>query len=168
MKTAAALFFVLLFSAGAQVPALNSVYLLPMANGMDQYLANGLTSEGVFQVVTDPKRAEAIFADRLGEPFERRMAELFPPEAPPAPKPEAKEKKQDEEEAEAPPAIAEAGPPRLSSFSRAKGNIFLVDLKTRTVLWSAYERPRNTTPDELNRTAKRIIDRLKKSFPKKT
>jgi hypothetical protein len=46
--------------------------------------------------------------------------------------------------------------------------MFLVDLKTRTVLWSAYERPRNTTPDELNRTAKRIVDRLKKSFPKKT
>lgn len=173
MKTAVALLFIaLVVSAGAQVPATHSVYLFPMANGMDQYLANRLTSEGVFQVAADPSRADAVFTDRLGEAFERHMEELFPAEKPPAPKPEPKqaaeegEKEDGKEEAEA-PATTEAGPPRITSFSRARGNVFLVDIKTRAVIWSAYERPKNMTPDELNRTAKRIVDRLKKSYPAK-
>jgi hypothetical protein len=170
MKAAAVLSLVLLFPAGAQMPAIHSVYLFPMGNGMDQYLASRITAEGVFQVVTDPKRAEAVFTDRLGEAFEQRMAGLFPEAPPPAPKPQAKEEKATEkdQEEEVPAAVTEeGGPPRVSSFARGKGNFFLVDTKSRAVLWSVYERPRNNTPDELNRTAKRIVERLTKALAKK-
>ncbi|NUN03598.1 MAG: hypothetical protein HUU41_21020 [Bryobacteraceae bacterium] len=52
---------------------------------------------------------------------------------------------------------------RPSSFSRGRGNIFLVDLKTRSVLWSTYERPRNSTPDNLDKAAKTVISRLTKT-----
>jgi len=54
---------------GAGVPDVQAVYLLPMAGGLDQYLANRLTSAGVFRVVTDPKMADAIFTDQLGAGF---------------------------------------------------------------------------------------------------
>jgi hypothetical protein len=56
----------------------HKVYLLPMTNAMEQYLANRLTGLGVFQVVTDPKKADAIFTDGIGAAFESRLAELFP------------------------------------------------------------------------------------------
>jgi hypothetical protein len=62
----------------------HTVYLLSMTNGMDQYLANRLTGSGVFQVVTDPKKADAIFTDHLGEAFESQEAEWFPGPAAPA------------------------------------------------------------------------------------
>ncbi len=101
---------VLLFSALAvalaappktELTQVRKVYLLPMRNGMEQYLANRLTGLGIFQVVTDPKRADAIFTDGIGEAFESRQAEWFPqkpikqtsdeaaPAAPSAPAPAA-------------------------------------------------------------------------------
>src|SRR5688500_13830221 len=54
------------------------VYLLPMSGGLDQYLANRLTREGRFEVVTDPKNADAVFTDRLGPAFEDKLKELYP------------------------------------------------------------------------------------------
>ena len=56
----------------------HKVYLLPMTNAMEQYLANRLTGLGVFQVVTDPKKADAVFTDGIGASFESRLADLFP------------------------------------------------------------------------------------------
>jgi hypothetical protein len=83
MKSTIALLFSSLAIALAAPPKANlaqvhKVYLLPMANGMDQFLANRLTGLGVFQVVTDPKKADAIFTDRIGEAYEARQAEWFP------------------------------------------------------------------------------------------
>lgn len=145
-------------AASAELAQVRSVYLFPMANGLDQYLANRLTNLGVFQVVTDPKKADAVLTDRLGVAFESRLAELYPEPAPPKPPAEAKKKEGQEEKQE---AASKAEPPRASSFSRAKGTIFLVNAKARTVLWSIYAQPRNATPAELDRTATRIADRLK-------
>ena len=54
---------------------------------MDQYLANQLTTLGVFQVVADPQKADAIITDRLGEPFEAKLKDLYPPPPPPHPLP---------------------------------------------------------------------------------
>jgi len=150
---------VLVSGAAAQVSTIHSVYLFPMSNGMDQYLANQLTNQNVFQVVTDPKLAQAVFTDRLGADFEARLSELVPP--PPTP-PSAKEQKPEEkaEAEEKPPPPEPSG--RFSTFARGKGNFFLVDARTRAVLWSTYELPENSTPAQLNRTARRIVDRLKK------
>ena len=130
--------------SAADLGKVHSVYLLPMANGLDQYLANRIAASGVFQVVADPKKADAIFTDKLGEEFEARLNELFPPPA---------EKKES--------TTAADQPLRSSSFGRGKGTIFLVETSSRSVVWSAYEPPRNTTPHELDRTAQRLVDSLK-------
>jgi hypothetical protein len=71
----------------AQIARVHTVYLLPMNNGFDQFLANRLTNLGVFQVVTDPKKADAVLTDRLGEAFESRFLELYPEAKPVAPAP---------------------------------------------------------------------------------
>jgi len=70
-----------LCSAGAYATDLTTarkVYVLGMARGLDQYLANHLTSAHVFQVVTDPKLADLIFTDHLGEGFQAQLEEISP------------------------------------------------------------------------------------------
>src|SRR5437870_1112001 len=96
---------------GAGVPDVQAVYVLPMSGGLDQYLANRLTSAGVFRVVTDPKLADAVFTDQLGASFEQKLAELYAPAA-----------SDTENEDEKPRR-------HVSSFGRGKGTVFLVDLK---------------------------------------
>jgi hypothetical protein len=149
-----------------------SVYFLHMGGGLDQYLASQITSARVFEVVTDPARAQAIFTDRIGTAFESRMEELFPPPPPPKkeePEPEenAKEKEKDSGQLSAISfdtvnKLEKVG--AISSWGRGKGTLFLVDAKSRQVIWSIVEKPKNNTPDELNRTATRIVSRLKKDL----
>jgi len=136
-----------LLSYGADSSGVQTVYLLPMANGLDQYIANRLAASGVFHVTTDPKKADAIFTDKLGEAFEQRLDSLI---LPPVDK-SAKESKAEERAA-----------PRVSSFSRSKGTMFLVDAATRAVLWSIFEPPKNASPGALDRTAQRIVEALKR------
>ena len=77
---------ILVFAAvNPQLKQVNTVYILAMSGGMDQFLANQITAAGVFQVVADPKNADAIITDRLGESFENKLKELYPPPVPPAP-----------------------------------------------------------------------------------
>ena len=147
-----------------------TVYLLPMANGMDQYLANHLTREGFYQVVTDHAKANVVLADRLGSNFESRMEELYPPPAPPTPP--AKPKPEPEKPTRARRAtdplesvmveLKGDQVPRTSSISRGRGNLFLVDIKTRELLWSAFMTPKSTAPQDLNRTADRLVSRLER------
>jgi hypothetical protein len=131
---------------GAEVTGVKSVYLLPMSGGLDQYLANRLTAGQVFRVVTDPKLADAIFTDQLGEAFERKFMDLYPP-------PEAADS--DEKDDNKPQAHA-------SAFGRGKGTIFLVDLKSRAVIWSGYEKRSGSKPEMLDRTAVHIVQQIKK------
>jgi hypothetical protein len=131
----------------ADLAAVHTVYLLPMTGGLDQYLANRLAASGIFQVVADPKKADAIFTDKLGEAFEQRLGELL------APPPDREEK-----------TAASTQDDRrvvISTFGRGKGTIFLVEAASRNVVWSAYEPPRSTKPNELDRTARRLVERLK-------
>lgn len=133
-----------------------SVYLMPMSGGLDQYLANRLTAKGVVQVVTDPAKADAIFTDRLGDAFDKRLDELFPPA-----KPEQKEPKTDrDKEKEAAEQTWQR--PAGQSFTKGRGNLFLVDRQTRNVIWSIYERPKTSQPDQLHKTASRIAERFQK------
>jgi len=131
----------------ADVGSAHTVYLLPMANGLDQYLAHRITATGVLQVVVDPAKADVVFTDRLGEALQERLKALSPAAA--------GEKK---EEAEDKAGDRPAAP--ISSV-RGKGTVFLVDKASGNVIWSAYEPPRNTTPDELDRAARRIVEQLK-------
>ncbi|HEV8039333.1 MAG TPA: hypothetical protein VGP62_10760 [Bryobacteraceae bacterium] len=157
-----------------QLKQVNTVYILGMSGGMDQYLANRLTNMGVFQVVTDPQKADAIITDRLGEPFEAKFKELYPPPPPPpppAPPAPAKDAKDDNNKTEASSAktvkddkdkTEDSGAAlRVGGFNRGRGNIFIVDRKSKNVVWSTYDRPKDTTPSELSKTAERVVKRLK-------
>ncbi len=146
-------------AADARLSGVQSVYILPMSGGMDQYLANRLTSLGVVQVAADPQNADAILTDRLGETFERRMAALYPKPAPP----KSKDKDEDADKSDAVSDMANSVASPISSFGRGRGNVFLVDRRTRNVLWSTYEKPQNTSPEQMTRTAEKIAKQLREA-----
>jgi hypothetical protein len=157
--------------SGADLATVRNVYLLKMSKGLDQHLANRLTGEHVFQVVTDPKLADAVLTDHIGEDFQAKLDELYPP--PESEKPEKPAKPEDDEESGARTLLPEpvnkvSNPAANSSFGRARGTIFLVDLKTKQVLWSAYEVPKDASSKELDRTALDFVSRIKRDLnPKK-
>ncbi len=163
-------------SVNPQLHQVKRVYILGMGSGMDQFLANQLTTEGVFEVVTDPKKADAIMTDNVGESFQKKLDDLYPP--PPKPKTEAAAVKPaadsstsldvGDSAAETKPAKRDllegvdlSGGGRAPSLSRGKGNFFVVDRNSRSVLWSVYERPKNLSPAELTKTAGRVVKHLK-------
>jgi hypothetical protein len=126
--------------ACAQYAGPKTVYILPMAAGLDQYLAQALTRDHVLQVVVDPRAAEVVMTDSIGQPFEQKMKEILP----------ADPKKADDS--------ATHGAFRSS---RARGTIFLVDAKSRQVLWSNYQKPPSLNSDRnLNREADQIVKKL--------
>lgn len=156
---------------GADVSGVHSVYMLPMSHGLDQHLANRLTNDHVFQVVTNAKNADAIFTDRIGEAFESQMDTLFPP--PEVEKPPKKEAKGAKKEKDDEPKSAilptetinkQSNPALSSTFGRGKGMVFLVDVKSRQVIWSSYEPPKGTAVMDIDKSAIDIVARLKKDM----
>lgn len=164
--------------AAAEAPELaqvHNVYILPMANGVDQYLANHLTRRNVFRVVTDPKLADAIFTENMGPGFSDKMDELYPPpekekEKEKAPPPEAKkEDKSGPGDASAPPPFGELKNadqprdifrPKISPWTRGKGNLFLVSRQSRAVIWSVFDRPKDARPKSLDHMAESVVRKL--------
>ena len=134
-------------AAAADLSDTKTVYLLPMSNGLDQYLAIRLTTGVVLQVVTDPQKADAIVTDRIGAGFEQKLDELY----------NVKPEKDDSGG-----LTQNNAKSAMQPLSRSKGTIFLVDRKTRNVLWSAYALPKNTTPADMNHLADRIVNKLEK------
>lgn len=175
---------------GAELAGVHSVYILPMSRGLDQYLANRLTNEHTFQVVTDPKLADAVFTDHIGESFQTQMEALYPPPPPPekAAKPEGSDKEgkegkegksrkdkkdQDSKDTNGPGLLTEpvnklSNPALSSGFGRAKGTVFLVDAKSHQVVWSVFDPPKGATNNDLDRTASDIVSRIKKDLNPKT
>ena len=169
-------------AAAAELAGGRTVYLMPMGRGLDQFIANRLTRMHVLQVVTDPAKADIVFTDQVGAALEDKLKDLYPP----PPDPEAKEKEAAAKEKEAakgksdtsavqarPSILAEtvnkadqAGGMGVSG--RGRGTLFLVDVKSRQVLWSAFEKPRNSSPHELDHTAERIVKRLKEDLAPKS
>ena len=133
---------------GADMNGVKTVYVLPMSSGLDQYLAVRLTTAAVLQVVVDPRNADAVLTDYIGQSFEERLDEMYG----------AKPKSEDDKNGSTPEFA------RVTSGARSRGAIFLVNRKTRDVLWSTYERPKGTAPADLNRAADRIADKLAKSI----
>ncbi len=76
-------------SVNPELHQVKRVYILSMGSGMDQYLANQITNSGIFEVVTDPKKADAIVTDNVGEAFQNKLDDLYPPPAPPKKEAEA-------------------------------------------------------------------------------
>jgi len=143
------------------------VYLLTMTGGMDQYLANQLTSKHLFEVVTDPKLADAVMTEAIGPAFEARLLELLPPPPPPNAPPPPPRQKGKENEPEAQGLVGGGVPLRTASMGHARGNLFLVELKTRRVIWSIYRLPKNRTSVELDRTSVQVAEDLNRNLGKK-
>jgi hypothetical protein len=145
MKTLAAMAFIALSISGQSTP--RTVYVLPMANGLDQYLAQRLSGGHVMKVVADPKIADVILTDRLDEAFEQKLAEIHPTDA----------KKNDKDSKDKDDTRTHAA----FRSSKGKGTIFLVDTRSREVIWSDYEKvPDSNSSDVLNREAERIAKKL--------
>ena len=219
MKSAILLFCALSVAAAAEIGEAHSVYLMPMNHSLDQFIASRLTRMHVFQVVTDPAKADAVITDQVGEQLEDRMADLFPApkttketEAAETAKSEAAKPETAKPETAKPDAAKPAEAPKpgdtakteeaakpsdsasksaaasryvpkpifgdtankpekrgyMSTSGHGHGTIFLVDVKSRQVLWSAFDRPKSSTPRELDHTAARIVQRLKDDLEPKT
>jgi hypothetical protein len=155
----------------ADLTAVRNVYVMPMARGLDQYLASRITSEGVFQIVTDPKLADAVLSDKVGDGLRTELEAIFPT---PKPEPEEEEKKVDTASGDNEGASIAAAMKETegkverpqSAFGRSKGNIFLVEAKSRLVVWSTYDPPKSSTSRELDRTAFDIVSRIRKDLKK--
>jgi hypothetical protein len=162
-------------SVNPQLHQVKRVYILAMGGGMDQYLANQFTNAGIFEVVTDPMKADAIVSDSIGEAFQKKLDDLYPP--PPKPPTQTTKPAADADtsldvgdrnvgdKAEKKDGLAGldfgTGTNRTGSFGRGKGNFFVVDRNSRVVLWSIYERPKSSAPAELTKTAGRVVKHLK-------
>ncbi len=135
-----------------------SVYLLPMSNGFDQFLASEISRKGVFQVVTDPSLADALLTDRLGKGFELAFGQLYP--EPKAETPQLHQGQEEEEEQPARPELKASPVERVTSFGRGKGTVFLVSRNSRNVVWSMYARPKTSAAKDLNNTARDVAGQL--------
>jgi hypothetical protein len=103
----------------------------------------------------------------VGKAFEKRHLELYPP--PPPPKAEDEEEEKDSKKRSQSATsmdVKDMKQERTGGFSRGKGTIFLVDRRTKTVLWSAYVRPKSSQPRDLDRAAKTIADRIEETVKK--
>src|SRR5258708_7365421 len=134
----------LAWAASGELGNVKTVYILPMAGGLDQHLASMLTSGGDLQVVTDPRGADAIFTEHIGAGFEQSMDDLY------GVKETAKSSDGDK------------GFARVGGSGRGKGTVFLVDRKSRGVIWSTYLPPKSMQPDDVHKAAEKIASMLQK------
>lgn len=156
----ATVFFLSPAAAFAQgFDAVSKVYVWPMQASFDQYLAQELARQNAFRVVVDPKDADAVLTDRIDQTFLDRLVEMF---AEPEPEPEPEES----DEQSAGSESIEGGQFQMrqgrSSFNLSKGNLFLVGVNNRSVIWSTYLKEFEHTPDRLNRQAQEVVQRLLK------
>jgi hypothetical protein len=148
----------------AQSPALEgvkTVYFWPMRHSLDQYLAEQLSAGGPFQVVVDPKLADAIFTERIDAPFLKAMDELFA-----APGAQAVKSEDSAASSSTNGGSVEDGlqTPRPTNrpLSQPSGTVFLVHAASRKVLWSTFINQKDYAPKNLHQQAKDVVSRLRK------
>jgi hypothetical protein len=142
----------LLFATEARLsPRYQTVFILGMTNGLDQYLASRLTNSRVLWVVLEPTNADAVLTDTLDDSFWSWLARSYPPAG-----------------GAADSASRGSTLTRDSlSSGKSRGNVFLVDPRRRVVLWSMYALPKASVPLEMDRTASRVATQLGAAFGKK-
>jgi hypothetical protein len=126
-----------------------TVYIIPMANGLDRHLASRLTSSAVVWVVLDPENADAVLTDRVDQAFWAWSNAHYKS----AGKPSNAVLNDDDR--------SRFGRPRAGA---SRGTIFLVDPRNGVVLWSIYEPTPDTSPNALDQAAVRVAGNLKKSL----
>lgn len=164
----------------ADLSSVGTVYVLPMASGMEQFIAHQVAKQGIYEVTTDPLRADAFISDFVGASFEIRVDDLLKAardkkekEAEDLAKKEAeksgeavkKPAKKPKDEEEAPEGgfqMESMASGRVGAFGRGKGNIFLVEGKTRRVLWTGFDIPKNTRAEALQKSAEKLVAQLRK------
>jgi hypothetical protein len=135
-------------SSAAELKDVKSVYLYPMPGGFEQLLASRLVNGHVYTVVSDPKLADAVFTDQLGDAFLYKLDHI---KTPPPPV---------QTSGSTSSMAAHVDEPHASSFSRGKGTLFLVDAKSKQVVWSTFQEPKDRSTATLNKTAKKIVEQL--------
>jgi hypothetical protein len=144
-----------------------TVYMLSMRHGMDQYLAEQIVKLGLYQVTTDPTHADALFTDQIGPSLEARLNMLYPPPTPPeetaASEEDDKGRHKDADERRKEKERNEFMATR-STWGGGKGTVFLVDRYGRGVIWSIYQVPKNSSSSEVNKTAGKIASALAKQI----
>jgi len=155
----------------ADMPRLSQVrkvYFWPMRNAFDQYIAQQVARAGIFEVVVDPKMADAIMTERIDRTFLDAIEELFPQEEPEdAEEPSKGEDDADEEKKEGAssgemgtiPGLAVKRPANVPR-GRPDGTLFLVDIQSRKVLWSTFVPDFDPLPKKLNKYAAEVAQQL--------
>lgn len=173
----------------ASLATVQTIYVLPMSSGIDQFIAHQVAHHHVYQVTTDPLQADAFLSDFVGASFEMRVDDLLKTarekaelaaqeeakkeqarkEQETGKKAEAKGKDKEKDrdakdkDTEAPGGFQTAGAvTRIQSFGRGKGNVFLVDAKSRRVLWTGFDIAKNTRAESLQKSASRLVSQLRK------
>ena len=137
-------------AAEPPLAAVQKVYLLPMTGGLDQYLAERITREGLFTVVVDPKQADAVWSERVDAGFSAVLDELYA-----VPKKEEKS-----------PSGFEPPPAARRSATRSRGNVFLVGVSSRQVIWSTFLGLDDSSPKGLSKAAREIVQKYKRGIRK--
>lgn len=146
----------------ARLERIRAVYFWPMSSSLDQYLAEQIAAEGLFEVVVDPNLATAVMTERIDAPFLEAMDELFPLPA----SEESTKKPAEAEEAEQDSLEGDFRLRRPANrvVSRPRGTLFLVDVRSRRVLWSTFLKEYDSTPNNLHKQARRVVGKLKKQL----
>lgn len=133
-----------LFASVAFTAPLNNIktiYLFPMSGSYEQFLANRITGQHLFQIVADPSVADAVLTDRLDASFEHTFDQRV------LGKPSS-------------------GDSTHSSFNRARGTLFLVT-RNKQVAWSTYVPSKGTSARALERAARHAVGNLKSALVSK-
>ena len=138
-------------ASAADISSAQPVYFWPMEGALDQYIAQEASQGGVVSVTVDPKLARAVMTDRIDAAFLAAMDELFP-------LPGAEEEK--EEAGDSVESGLQKSRPATRPLGRPHGTLFLVDAKTRRVLWSTYLGYYERTPKKLHGEAKEVVARM--------
>jgi hypothetical protein len=129
-----------------------TVYILPMANGLDRHLASRLTSSGVVWVVLDPESADAVLTDKVDEGFWAWSNASY------------KTAVKSSNAAVNDDDRSRYGRLRMGGY---RGTIFLVDPRNGVVLWSIYQPTSDMSSNALDQAAVHVALNLKKSLSAK-
>jgi hypothetical protein len=145
----------------AQLQNAGRVYLWPMSNAFDQYLAQQITAEGVFEIVVDPKLAGTVMTEKIDNTFLQALDELFPPAGG-----ASKQEKAGETAKSGDSLEGDFRMRRPANHPRAapRGTLFLVDVASRKVIWSTYLREFDADPNQLHKQARGVVQKLKEQM----
>ena len=139
MKFVSLLFFGVAVLSAASLRDVRTVYIFPMRSALDQYLASQLTRQHLLLVVADPKAADAVLTDRVGPSFEQSFNQRVLGEKP------------------------KNGEEQVHNAFGGKGGLFLVN-KSKQIVWSTSDWPKDSSPKQLDKAARRSVQRLKKDM----